>query len=85
MERPGLSIYARPHFGLPKHYPEIICQDGLGFVHTRWELGDTSGRTPRARSGWQPLERSAFDEFLSEDFPFLQSADLSFAETKWAV
>ena len=85
MERPGLSIYARPHFGLPKHYPEITCQDGLGFVQTRWELGDTSGRTPRAWSGWQPLERGAFDELLSEDFPFLQSADLSFSETKWAI
>lgn len=54
---------------LPKHYPEIICQDGLGFVQTRWELGDTSGRTRglgRAGNRWN----AAPDEFLSEDFPF---------------
>ena len=82
MERPGQSIFAHPHFSLPKHYPEIICRDGLGCVQTRWEMGDTSGRTPRAWLDWRPLARSAFDQLLGEDFPFLQAADLSFAETE---
>ena len=85
MERPGQSIFACPHFSLPKLYPAITFQDGLGFVQTRWEMGDTSGRTPRAWTDWQPLARDAFDRLLDQDFPFLQAADLSFAETKWAT
>lgn len=85
MARPGGCIYAHGHFQLPRLVSSFTALDGLGFVQTRWELGDTSGVTPRSRPGWNEISRLEFDGMLGADFPFLKAADLGFAETKGAA
>jgi len=72
MDRPGASIYAHPHFALPNVFPAFTILDGLGYVQSRWDMGDTSGVTPRRMTGWTEIDRAAFEAALADDFPFLR-------------
>lgn len=86
MRGPGRCIYAFNHFQLPKHFPSFTAIEGLGYVQTRWDEGDSSNDLPHRWPRWfQQIPTSQFQDSLIEDFPFLHGVDLSFTERKGAA
>jgi hypothetical protein len=86
MRGPGRCIYAFNHFQLPKHFPAFTAIEGLGYVQTRWDEGDSSNDLPHRWPSWfQQIPASEFQDSLIDDFPFLHGVDLRFAERKGAA
>lgn len=86
MRGPGRCIYAINHFQLPKHFPAFTGIDGIGYVRTRWDEGDSADdMTERWPRWYQPIQAGEFQDSLIEDFPFLHGVDLSFMQKKGAA
>lgn len=86
MRGAGRCIYALNHFQLPKHFPGLTDIQGLGYVQTRWDEGDSVATIWAKFPKWfQPLTPQAFQDALADDFPFLQGVDLGFVEKKGAA
>lgn len=86
MRGPGRCIYALNHFQIPKQFPGLTDIEGLGYVQTRWDEGDSVATIWAKFPKWfQPLTAGQFQHGLAEDFPFLQGVDLSFVQRKGAA
>lgn len=86
MRGPGRCIYAFNHFALPKHFPAFTALEGLGYVQTRWDEGDSINDLKERWPSWfAPIPASEFQDSLVEDFPFLHGVDLSFVQRKGAA
>lgn len=86
MRGPGRCIYAYNHFQLPKHLPAFTDIDGLGYVQTRWDEGDSVATIVAKFPKWfQQLSPAEFQHELADDFLFLKDIDLGFVERKGAA
>ncbi|GLK63390.1 glycosyltransferase [Paracoccus kondratievae] len=86
MRGPGRCIYAFNHFQLPRHFLALTDIDGLGYVQTRWDEGDSVATIVAHFPKWfTPLDPEEFQQALADDFPFLRGVDLSFVERKGAA
>ncbi|UXU74270.1 MULTISPECIES: glycosyltransferase [unclassified Paracoccus (in: a-proteobacteria)] len=86
MRGPGRCIHAFDHFQLPQHFPALTDVEGLGYVQTRWDEGDSVATIVARFPRWfRQLSPESFHDALAEDFPFLRGADLGFARRKGAA
>lgn len=86
LRAPGRAIYAFNHFQLPKIFPAFSDVEGLGYVQTRWDEGDSVATIVAPFPKWfQPLDRAGFAQALEDDFPFLTTTDFSFAQKAGAA
>lgn len=86
LRAPGRAIYAFNHFQLPRLFPAFSDVQGLGYVQTRWDEGDSVASIVARFPKWfQPMDHAGFMQAATDDFPFLSATDFGFAQKAGAA